>query len=294
MNWKTIALIGAAVAFLLKPVVSRADDGSRFSKGHLAAEVLNVFSTKCVACHGPDVRKPKGRFGYVLDLARVASNPEMVIPSKPEESELWLLVSNNEMPPPDAPSGPLDAAQKEAIRSWISAGASATESSMVEAFALPPAEVEIREETPPAFFPRTLGWIGKFHLLALHFPIALLSAAGLGEFWATWKRIKAPLPAVRFSLCLGAAAAIATAMLGWVYAQGGEGSGTPGLLAIHRWLGTTTELTAVAAALLSELDAQRGARSTCARFLIFIAAMLVALTGHFGGMMAQGEDFLRW
>ena len=31
-------------------------------------------------CHGPDLAKPKGRFGYVLDLRRIASNPEMVIP----------------------------------------------------------------------------------------------------------------------------------------------------------------------------------------------------------------------
>jgi hypothetical protein len=47
-----------------------------------------VFSARCAACHGPDLAKPKGRFGYVLDLARVAGNPEMIVPGAPGESEL--------------------------------------------------------------------------------------------------------------------------------------------------------------------------------------------------------------
>src|SRR5262249_14287899 len=68
-----------------------------------AVEVRAVFACKCAACHGSDLPKPKGRFGYVLDLRKVAKNPEMVIPFKPEESELWQLVRSNEMPPPDSP-----------------------------------------------------------------------------------------------------------------------------------------------------------------------------------------------
>src|ERR1700678_3903139 len=65
----------------------------------LGAEVRGVFAAKCAGCHGPDLAKPKGRFGYVLDLRRMAGNPEMVIPLRPDESELWVLVQRNEMPP---------------------------------------------------------------------------------------------------------------------------------------------------------------------------------------------------
>src|SRR5205085_5352769 len=89
----------------------------------LASEVLGVFSAKCTACHGPNLVKPKGRFGYVLDLARIAGNREMVVPSSPDESELWELVHRNEMPPADAPTGPLSPEQKEVIRAWIATGA---------------------------------------------------------------------------------------------------------------------------------------------------------------------------
>src|SRR5258707_6924886 len=91
----------------------------------LASETLSIFSVKCAGCHGPNLPKPRGRFGYVLDLARVAANPEMVVPSSPEESELWELVRRGEMPPDDAPTGSLSEEEKEVIRIWIAAGAPA-------------------------------------------------------------------------------------------------------------------------------------------------------------------------
>ena len=54
---------------------------------HPAEEARRVFAATCASCHGPDLAKPKGRFGYVLDLQRIASNPEIVIPGRPDESE---------------------------------------------------------------------------------------------------------------------------------------------------------------------------------------------------------------
>jgi len=77
------------------------------------AEAARVFAAKCSACHGPDLVKPKGRFGYVLDLPRLATNPEFVVPGRPDESELWTLVKRDEMPPPDASTGPLSEAEKQ-------------------------------------------------------------------------------------------------------------------------------------------------------------------------------------
>jgi mono/diheme cytochrome c family protein len=88
-----------------------------------AVEVRDVFKAKCAGCHGSDLPKPQGRFGYVLDLRRLAASPEIVIPGRPVESELWQLVEHDEMPPPDAPHGPLTSAEKETIRAWIASGA---------------------------------------------------------------------------------------------------------------------------------------------------------------------------
>ena len=78
----------------------------------IGGEVRGVFATRCAGCHGPDLAKPKGRFGYVLDLRRIAANPEMVIPRRPTESELWILVQGDEMPPTDSPQGGAHAGAK--------------------------------------------------------------------------------------------------------------------------------------------------------------------------------------
>jgi mono/diheme cytochrome c family protein len=86
-------------------------------------EVRSLFEAKCAGCHNAETGKPEGRFGYVLNLQKVAANPELIIPSKPSESELWLLIRDGEMPPADSPFGKLDAAQKELVRNWIAAGA---------------------------------------------------------------------------------------------------------------------------------------------------------------------------
>jgi mono/diheme cytochrome c family protein len=103
---------------LLVTAAARADEPR-----DLAADVRAVFVAKCAVCHGPDVKKPKGRFGYVTDLVRVAANRELVIPGAPDESELWELIRRGEMPPADASTGALTAEQKATVRAWIAAGA---------------------------------------------------------------------------------------------------------------------------------------------------------------------------
>src|SRR5262245_3967652 len=116
MKWSVLA--AGCLALMASAPRAAASDERDFG-----AEVRAVFAARCAGCHGPDVARPRGRFGYVLDLRRVAANPEMVIPNRPDESELWILVQRGEMPPDDSPSGPLSADEKEVIRRWIAAGA---------------------------------------------------------------------------------------------------------------------------------------------------------------------------
>jgi uncharacterized membrane protein len=292
MRWYKFVLVGALAAAVGSPGALRADDPAPDVGHDPAAAARAVFAARCAGCHGPDLPKPRGRFGYVLDLRRVAGNPEMVIPFKPDESELWLLVHHNEMPPPDAPSGPLTALEKEAVRAWIAAGAPAESASPQESTQGPKApgqDNEVDRAPPPGW--RILLWLGRFHLLLLHFPIALLAAAAAGEVWSLWQGDRTPLPAARYCLCLAAAAAVPTAALGFLHALAGNGAGSPRLLGLHRWLGTGAALATVAAAALSEWDARGGARTRLTRLVIAVAALLVTLTAHFGGILAHGEDF---
>jgi uncharacterized membrane protein len=254
---------------------------------------------RCKPCSRPSVPAatgrawPKGRFGYVLDLARVASNREMVVPFSPSESELWELVRRGEMPPADAPTSALTARQKEAVRAWIAAGAPPAASATLPPVAPPPEEVAAESTAPPPgrHFRR---WVGKFHLLLLHFPIALLVAAAVGEFWSVVRQSGVPGPAVRYGVLFGATSTVTTVALGWLHALSGHGAGVPRLLTLHRWLGTAAAVCVVVTAVLSERDARRGVRSLPARALLFVGALLVGLTGHFGGLLVHGEDFFDW
>ncbi len=278
----------------LSPVVSLAfcagfqpESAHAQSMRDLGGEVRGIFAAKCAGCHGPDLAKPKGRFGYVLDLRRVAENPEMVIPLRPTESELWVLVQRDEMPPADSPHGALTLEQKEVIREWIAAGAPDAYPVALDS----PASV--RSE-PTAGLERLLRWLGKFHLLLLHFPIALVLAAGVGEAWSVWQRNPIPSEAVRFCLWLGAVAAIPTAVFGWLFAAAGNGAGSPQLLLAHRWLGTTAAVALVITAVCAERDARRGVRSWRVWLLLTAGVLITALTAHFGGLLAQGGDFFTY
>jgi mono/diheme cytochrome c family protein/uncharacterized membrane protein len=262
------------------------------ARGDATAEVRAVFAAKCVECHGPAVAKPKGRFGYVLDLGQIAANPKLVVPFKPEESELWEMVQGGEMPPPEAASGALTSQQKEAIRAWIAAGA--PPGTPPSEGPPPPSAQHLEEQAVPSAARRVLRLVGKFHLLVVHFPIALLVAAAAGELWCMARRVRTPAPAVRFGVLLGAAAAVAAAGLGWLYALVGHGASSPNVLALHRWIGTATALWAVVTAVYSESDARRGSRSWPVRILLFGAALSVGLTAHFGGILVHGEDFFDW
>jgi len=267
------------------PAVALTAEGQR----DLASETLAVFSAKCAGCHGPTLPKPKGRFGYVLDLARVASNREMVVPRAPDESELWELVRRGEMPPDDAPTGPLSEEEKEVIRAWIAAGAPVNSPSLASS---PMENPQERAPPAPSWATSILHRLGPFHLVAVHFPIALLIAAAVAELWRVLRGDRNPAPEVRFCILLGALSAVVTASLGWMHASNGYGTGAPQILFLHRWIGTTAAAWAVGTALFSEWEGRHGVRSQWFRAWLLCGAMLVAGEGHFGGMLVHGDDFL--
>jgi Planctomycete cytochrome C len=234
---------------------SAAEAHARDRQPDLASQVRAVFSAKCAGCHGADLRRPRGRFGYVLDLERLAANPKLVVPSDPDGSKLWTLIRDEEMPPEGGAAGPLSPGEKEVVRAWIASGA-------------PAAAPEPPPDTSPSTVPvaagkggtprkplsarRVLGWLGKFHILVVHFPIALLLAAAAGELWCVWRRNPEPWTAVRFCVLLGAGGAAAAVVLGWLDADfGGYGAGAADVLCLHRWIGTGAGVWAVATALLS-------------------------------------------
>ena len=99
---------------------------SKAEKAELAKQVKSVFKNKCAKCHGPEgirtTENPYADFDYVLDLKKLASNPEIIVPGNPNESKLWWNVDDEIMPDSNQNEEPLPANEKEIIRRWIAVG----------------------------------------------------------------------------------------------------------------------------------------------------------------------------
>ncbi len=266
-------LVGCALA-LLVAVAARADDPEA-----LAGQVRAIFQAKCVECHGADLARPKGKFGYVLDLARVAANPKMVVPGDPAHSELYQMVFYNEMPGKGASAPPLTDEEKRVVRRWIEAGA-------------PAAGLPSDPPAPPlAFWQRVIRFVGQFHPLATHFPIALLFAALPAELIRRQTRKPEWAAVVRFCVALGAAGAVVSAALGWCAAAVSPPSASSReLLAWHRWLGTATAVWAVWTAWL----AGRPRWSRGFGWSLCAGIVMVSVAGYLGGALVFGLHHFTW
>jgi uncharacterized membrane protein len=136
-------------------------------------------------------------------------------------------------------------------------------------------------------------WLGRTHPSIVHFPIALLLAAALAEALVLLGA-SGLQPAVRFCVILGFLGAVAAASLGWLAGEFASRTGEP-QLTWHRWLGVGTAVLALLLLLASEARVRRGDPSPWTartRWLLLLTAVVVSVTGHFGGILTHGADYL--
>jgi hypothetical protein len=117
-GWNLSSILAAALLAALVPCVRGAEGEAR---PNLQQDVLPLLKARCLKCHGPV--KPKGKLNLsnARSLARGGSSGPVVVPGDLDESVLWDLVSNDEMPP--QPEEPLPAGEKALLRRWIEEGA---------------------------------------------------------------------------------------------------------------------------------------------------------------------------
>jgi hypothetical protein len=274
-----IVLLFCVASLLLEPG-SQAAPARSLSDGMLAAAAREVFAHKCVECHGSDLAHPRAGFGYVTDLSRLTAHGKYVVPGKLGDSVLWQEIDEGDMPPENAKAGALTAQETEAVREWILGGAPALE----------------KEGAPGARAPRErlIVLIGRLHVLAVHFPVALLVIAALCEAWEGLGGAGRVSPSVRFCLSVGAVGAVAAAGLGWVRALDGFSgplSDPASLVGLHRWIGTGVGVTAPIVALFSERELRHGERSRGVRAAVVALGVLAGAAAHFGGLLTHGTDF---
>lgn len=132
--------------------------------------------------------------------------------------------------------------------------------------------------------------LGHLHPVLVHFPVALLIVGAALELRAFHRR-RPQSPETLACVAIGALGAVAASASGWILDAVEPAAASVDL---HRWFGVATASLAVLTLILG-LIARNPARERLRRpyaTLAFLTAAAVALTGHFGGSLTHGPDFI--
>jgi uncharacterized membrane protein len=134
------------------------------------------------------------------------------------------------------------------------------------------------------------GFLGALHPGVVHFPIALLAVGALFEILQILRKKKEPAPGTQALAFLAAAAAVPATLFGFMLAdyEGSEGK----LIDLHQWLGVSSTIVAVIAALAAIKAKSSSAALGALRVALIVGAGLVLATGYIGGELVFGEGHL--
>lgn len=103
---------------------------------------------------------------------------------------------------------------------------------------------EAEDNSDKSFGERLFIWLGKMHIVVIHFPIALMVAAFAAEAFGVARNRPEWRSAARIMLVIGALGAVVAAILGW-FAGGFYLYDRNLILTTHRYLGMTVAIGAV-------------------------------------------------
>jgi uncharacterized membrane protein len=137
-------------------------------------------------------------------------------------------------------------------------------------------------------------FFGRFHPLVVHLPIGILFLAFLFECLSSFERFKSLASAVQATLLIGSVFAIAAVVTGLFLS--GEGGYDDTVLQRHQNFGVATAAFAVMLYLfgLKSMSFFRSEKKVKnARIILsMIMVTLLSVTGHLGGSMTHGEEYL--
>lgn len=150
--------------------------------------------------------------------------------------------------------------------------------------------MEPEDRSKMGFLKRTLLWLGAFHPMIVHFPIAFFPAALLTA--VVGRRRPAFSAPVQFLVVAGGIVAPVAALLGWFNA-GFALVDSDTLLLVHRWLGTAL---GIGGLLLAAWAWRRPWEDRGARMVVSLTLMTIAIVvqGWFGASLVYGMDHMNW
>lgn len=134
---RLLASLSACVFLLISSTSCERAEEVNSSKVDFATEVYPVLHASCVGCHRPPYKNDRGRPRYpeahlVLTekeaIIRGADSGEVIVPGKPDESELLLTIllpldDDDHMPPVEDEEYPqLTKEETETLSRWIKEG----------------------------------------------------------------------------------------------------------------------------------------------------------------------------
>jgi Protein of unknown function (DUF1553)/Protein of unknown function (DUF1549)/Planctomycete cytochrome C len=126
MRLGNAAWLLASATLLVIPALGWAGDGA--GRVDFNRQIRPILSESCYQCHGPDQSKRKAKLRLDLreGLFRSSDGTTVVVPGKPDESELVERIASDdpELQMPPVKSGtPLNAEQVGLIKRWVTEGA---------------------------------------------------------------------------------------------------------------------------------------------------------------------------
>ncbi|MDF7799833.1 hypothetical protein P4C99_10175 [Pontiellaceae bacterium B1224] len=140
--------------------------------------------------------------------------------------------------------------------------------------------------------PNGVAALGRFHILTLHFPIALVMLVPLLELLTRTRRLNNLKVAVYPLLVLATLSSIVASVLGFMLAQGDGFSGA--LVSDHMRAGIVTSILLIITLLLKELTRHNSGMAFQAAYIITLSFSVLSLisTSHHGASLVHGTDYL--
>jgi len=129
-------------------------------------------------------------------------------------------------------------------------------------------------------------FLGPFHPVLVHLPIGILLLACLFQWLVLRDAYKKLEPAIGIALFWGMIFAILSCITGYLLSQTGDYEGD--LVNNHQWLGISVAIVSIVQYYLYKRSVNAG----FARWLALILFLLIIITGHLGGSLTHGSDYL--
>lgn len=126
--------------------------------------------------------------------------------------------------------------------------------------------------------------IGNFHPVLVHLPIGILLLAGLFQLLSFKPQFSSLHAATGIALFWGMISAIASCISGFLLSQSGDYDEE--LVNTHKWFGISTAFISLIAYLFNRWE------NVFAKWVILFMVPSIIVTGHLGGSLTHGSDYL--